>query len=73
MSGAHELEPDAQGRVLVPPLLREYAGIKRDVMFTGDVDKFRIWDTQVWQEAFQEHEDSVLGDETFLGQHRRVS
>jgi transcriptional regulator MraZ len=66
VSGAHELEPDAQGRVLIPPLLREYAGIRRDVMFTGDVDKFRIWDTQVWQEAFQEHEDSVLGDESFL-------
>ena len=47
-------------------LLRDYAGIKRDVMFTGDVDKFRIWDTQVWQEAFQAHEDSVLGDEKFL-------
>ena len=66
VSGAHELEPDSQGRVLIPTLLRDYAGIKRDVMFTGDVDKFRIWDTQVWQEAFQAHEDSVLGDEKFL-------
>src|SRR4029078_2095544 len=66
VSGAHELEPDAQGGVLIPPLLRDYAGIKRDVMFTGDVDKFRIWDTQVWQEAFQAHEDTVTGGASFL-------
>jgi MraZ protein len=53
-------------RVLIPPLLRDYAAIKRDVMITGDVDKFRIWDKQVWQEAFGEHEEAVLGDESFL-------
>ena len=66
VSGAHELAIDAQGRVLLPPLLREYAGIARDVMITGDVDKFRIWDQQVWQRAFGEHEDKVLDDEEFL-------
>jgi MraZ protein len=63
VSGAHELAIDAQGRVLLPPLLREYAGIARDVMITGDVDKFRIWDQQVWQRAFSEHEDNVPDDE----------
>jgi MraZ protein len=63
VSGAHELAIDAQGRVLLPPLLREYAGIARDVMITGDVDKFRIWDQQVWQRAFSEHEDPVPDDE----------
>ena len=66
VSGAHELAIDAQGRVLLPPLLREYAGIGRDVMITGDVQKFRIWDQQVWQRAFGEHEDKVLDDEEFL-------
>ena len=66
ISGAHELEPDGQGRVLIPPLLRDYANIRRDVMITGDVDKFRIWDKLVWQQAFEEHEEDVLGDEEFL-------
>jgi MraZ protein len=46
-SGAHELAI-RQGRVLLPPLLREYAGIARDVMITGDFDLFRIWDRQVF-------------------------
>ena len=63
VSGAHELAIDAQGRVLLPPLLREYAGIARRVLITGDVDKFRIWDRQVWQRAFSEHEDNVPDDE----------
>jgi MraZ protein len=62
VSGAHELAIDAQGRVLLPPLLREYAGIADDVMIVGDVDKFRIWGRQVWQRAFDEHEDQVLDD-----------
>jgi hypothetical protein len=35
-------------------------------MITGDVDKFRIWDQQVWQCAVGEHEDTVLDDEEFL-------
>jgi MraZ protein len=52
VSGAHELVIDAQGRVLLPLLLREYAGITRDVMITGDVDKFRVWDRR----TFGEHE-----------------
>jgi MraZ protein len=66
VSGAHELAIDAQGRVLLPPLLREYAGIARDVMITGDIEKCRIWDQQVWQRAFGEHEDKVLDDEEYL-------
>jgi len=65
-SGAHELLLDLQGRVLLPPLLREYAGIARDVMITGDLDKFRIWDQQVWQRVFVECEDLVKDDEEFL-------
>jgi DNA-binding transcriptional regulator/RsmH inhibitor MraZ len=42
--------------VLLPPLLREYAAIARDVMIEGDGDKFRIWDPQVWHRPFGEHE-----------------
>jgi MraZ protein len=53
---AQELPLDNQGRILIPPLLREHAGIKRDVTITGDVDKFRIWDRQVWQEVLAEDE-----------------
>lgn len=66
VSGAHECQLDAQGRVLIPPLLREYAGIQREAMITGDVDKMRIWAKPTWQAVFEEDERAVLDDEGFL-------
>ena len=67
VSGAHECGIDAQGRVLVPPLLRDYGGLRREVMFTGDIDMFRLWDKQTWQQAFSEDEQAVLDDPELLG------
>lgn len=66
VSGAHEVPLDAQGRVLIPPLLREYAGIQREAMITGDVDKMRVWAKPTWHAAFDEDERMVLDDENFL-------
>src|SRR5262245_27335438 len=56
VAAAQELPIDGQGRILLPPLLREHAGIKRDVTITGDVDKFRIWDRQFWLRVLGEDE-----------------
>ena len=67
VSGAHECVIDGQGRVLVPPLLRDYGGLRREVMFTGDIDMFRLWDKQTWQQAFSEDEQAVLDDPDLLG------
>ena len=60
VSGAHECGVDSQGRILLPQLLREYAGLRRDVMFTGDIEKFRIWDNDTWQEVFSADEQTFL-------------
>ncbi len=49
LPGAHECQIDAQGRLLVPPVLREYAGLSKEVMFTGARNKFRVWDKTKWQ------------------------
>ena len=40
---------DGQGRVLLPPGLREIAGIDRQVTLLGQGNKFEIWDTATWQ------------------------
>ena len=34
---------DRQGRILVPPPLREYAGLEHDVWFVGVLQNFEIW------------------------------
>ena len=47
-SGAGELIPDKQGRVLIPSDLREFAGLTKDVVVIGLDDKAEIWDKELW-------------------------
>lgn len=47
---ATELELDANGRLLLPPLLREYAKMDKQVMLVGQGKKFELWDEKEWQE-----------------------
>ena len=49
-SGAGELIPDKQGRVLIPADLREFAGLTKDVVVIGLDDKAEIWDKELWNE-----------------------
>lgn len=49
-SGAAEVEPDKQGRILIPPNLRELAGLEKDVSVIGAATRAEIWDTQRWQD-----------------------
>ncbi len=44
VSGAEECKLDAQGRVLVPPHLRDHAGLERDVVIAGVGRRIEIWD-----------------------------
>lgn len=46
---ATELELDSNGRILLPPLLREYAKLDKRVMLVGQGKKFELWDEQQWQ------------------------
>jgi MraZ protein len=45
---ATELEMDGSGRLLLPPLLREYADLDKSVMLIGQGKKFEIWDKKIW-------------------------
>ena len=45
---AEELAPDAQGRLLVSPALRKFAGLKKDVMLIGQGSHFELWDVEAW-------------------------
>ena len=46
---ATEVELDPQGRILLPPLLRDYARLEKRVMLVGQGRRFEIWDEQAWQ------------------------
>lgn len=45
---ATELELDNSGRMLLPPLLREYANINKYIILVGQGKKFEIWDKEIW-------------------------
>ena len=47
---ATETELDGNGRILVPPPLREFAGLDKAVVMIGQGNKFEIWDETKWNE-----------------------
>jgi len=47
---ATECQLDANGRVLLPPPLREFASLDRQAVLIGQGNKFELWDEQVWNE-----------------------
>lgn len=49
-SGANELEPDKQGRILIPQNLLEYAEIKKEIVSIGVSSRVEIWSKEKWQE-----------------------
>ena len=47
---AAKCELDAQGRILLPAALRDFAGLKKNVTVVGDGDVAEFWDTDTWNE-----------------------
>ncbi len=58
LSGAHAETPDKQGRVTVPPALRQYAGLDRDLAVIGAGSRAEIWDAEAWQNYLAEQESA---------------
>jgi MraZ protein len=46
---AQDLNLDAQGRIVVPADLREWIGLEKDAVFTGDLEKFLLWSKQEYE------------------------
>ena len=57
-SGAQEVILDKQGRILFPGYLKEYAGIKRDVVFIGVSNRIEVWSKDMWHEYYNSSKDS---------------
>ena len=54
-SGAFFTEVDKQGRILIPPSLREYAGLNKEVTILGAATRAEIWDSSRWN-AYNEEQ-----------------
>lgn len=51
---ATELVLDGNGRILLPPLLRDYAGLEKQIMLVGQGKKFEIWNAALWEKRRKE-------------------
>jgi MraZ protein len=66
VGGAHEVQVDRQGRILIPPKLREYARLDRDVTFNALIDHFQLWDKALLQRIADAAEQQMM-DPDFVG------
>ncbi len=55
MGYATECAPDGSGRILLPPLLREFAGIEKRIVMIGQGNKFEIWNEASWNALCEEY------------------
>lgn len=53
IGGAFECACDKQERILIPPLLREYADLQKDVVLVGVLDHFEVWSRDKWEQENQ--------------------
>lgn len=58
LSGASDETPDSQNRITIPPHLRAYAGLERELVVTGVGSRAEIWNAAAWAEYAAAHEDS---------------
>lgn len=58
LSGASDEVPDRQGRITLPALLREYAGLNRELVIIGVGSRAEIWDATTWQQYLASNEQA---------------
>jgi MraZ protein len=68
-SGASEETPDKQGRITIPPHLRSYAGLDKDCVVVGAINRVEVWDAAAWQNYSAEKESAYaeLNETVFPG------
>lgn len=65
---AVECAADRQGRVLVPPHLRDAAALERDIIFVGSLKKIEIWSQVAWEKVLAQAEKDFPSDTATLAE-----
>ena len=71
-AGASFEVPARQGRVTIPQILRDYAGLDRDVVVIGAMNRAEIWDAETWQKYSEASEESFSGMDDELAAFQRL-
>lgn len=59
ISAASESPIDKQGRIMIPPTLREYAGLSKDCILVGMSQRIEIWAAERWSKIFADAETTL--------------
>ena len=59
LAGASEVGLDRLGRILVPDYLKQYAGLKKNIVVAGVYNRLEIWDEAKWKLFKQSTEKEV--------------
>lgn len=64
ISAASECPIDKNGRILLPPTLRDYAALTKDIVLVGMTHRLEIWSRERWQKVFADAEREItnMGD-----------
>ena len=54
LGGATEVELDTANRMLLPPSLKEFAGLGKDIVLAAAMDRFEIWDAGKYKQLFED-------------------
>ena len=67
LAGAHEADPDGQGRVVIPAHLREYASLESEAVVIGNLDHLEVWEPGRWRAELDNVQTKVEPDLRDLG------
>ena len=72
IGSCHECKCDGQGRVLIPPALKQYAQLDKDIALVGNLERFEIWSKENWDKENNQVDidmgnDQVMQDISQLG------
>jgi MraZ protein len=65
---ASECQMDSAGRLLIAPVLRQHAGLTKEVMLVGQFNKFELWDETTWYQRVKEDIDAEQSDSATLSE-----
>jgi MraZ protein len=63
IGGAFECACDRQDRILIPPSLRQYAGLDKEIVIVGVLDHFEIWSRESWDQENMNLEEDLKKEE----------
>ncbi|MFO3906730.1 division/cell wall cluster transcriptional repressor MraZ [Enterobacter hormaechei] len=65
---ASECQMDSAGRLLIAPVLRQHAGLTKEVMLVGQFNKFELWDETAWYQRVKEDIDAEQSDSATMSE-----